>query len=162
MARIRYLIIAALVDFISGLATPSSIRPMAHIFLQGFLLSFSGGQNDRRFDVAFYCDPDAGQGSLVVANPAEQPQLDYHLQWRTAYACPTNSTNPAQGFECCLYEYSKEPEKTKALCLDNSNGNEQCPGSLGSYEFIGQWQVDNCSDCYFHDRRSARAQIARL
>jgi hypothetical protein len=73
--------------------------------------------------------------------------LDYHLQWRTAYACPTNAN-------CCLYEYSKEPEKTKALCLDNSKGNEQCPESLGSYEFIGQWQVDNCSDCYFHDRRS--------
>jgi len=118
---------------------------------QGFLLTFSGGSDDRRVDIAFYCDETAGTGSLATLNPAENPMHSFHLTWRSALACPAqNGTNTTTGgLECCLYDYSTNQEDTKALCLDNSDGNQQCPQNLGAYELIGQWPVDECADCFF-------------
>jgi len=121
----------------------------------GFLLSFSGGQEGRRGDIEFICEPSAGAGTLVVAVPTENPQLDFHLKWSSAYACPTNnnSTN-STGLDCCLYAASSSPQVTKTLCLDTSINNQQCQTSLGEFNLIGSWWVDDCSDCFFNSAQA--------
>jgi len=59
----------------------------------GFILAFpNGGEPDpppaRTTDIEFICDSGAGTGSFQPNNPAENPTHDYHLMWRSAYACP--------------------------------------------------------------------------
>jgi len=56
---------------------------------QGFILLFSGGSEDRTADVEFICNQNAGVGTFAVAQPAEQPQHQYHMKWETKFACPT-------------------------------------------------------------------------
>jgi len=52
----------------------------------GFVMSFNGGEEDRHSDIEFICDRNAGTGSMVAL--PEKPTHFYHLQWRTAQACP--------------------------------------------------------------------------
>jgi len=55
----------------------------------GFYITFNGGEEDRRLDVEFECDKTAGVGSLKAAIPTESPTHFYHLNWKSAYACPS-------------------------------------------------------------------------
>jgi len=56
---------------------------------KGFLLTYTGGEDDRQVDIEFICDTSAGNGQLVCGNPAENPGKHYHLKWTTAHACPS-------------------------------------------------------------------------
>jgi len=55
---------------------------------KGFFMQFNGGEEDRRLNVEFICDKNAGVGTLETANPTESPTHFYHLSWTTKYACP--------------------------------------------------------------------------
>jgi len=54
----------------------------------GFLLTYTGGEDDRQVDIEFICDKSAGNGKLVCGDPAEDPGKHYHLKWTSAHACP--------------------------------------------------------------------------
>jgi len=63
----------------------------------GFVLLFTGGEEDRQADIEFICDPRAGIGRLLVKIPAEQPAHHYHLKWETQYACPIKGDGGDRG-----------------------------------------------------------------
>jgi hypothetical protein len=116
---------------------------------QGFLLSYTGGEEGRRVDIEFICNTSVpGYGNLQCGNPVEQPARHYHLSWRTSYACPQGN-NTSSEYECCLYMFSSAPNNTKVLCLDTNLGPSNCPTPLGKYVNIGKWPVDSCQDCFF-------------
>jgi hypothetical protein len=115
----------------------------------GFLLTYTGGEEDRLVDIQFICDKSIpGTGYLQCGNPAEQPGKHYHLVWRTSYACPQGNV-PTNELYCCLYQFSSNPELTKVLCLEATNGTSSCPSQMGQYFNIGSWPVESCSNCFF-------------
>jgi hypothetical protein len=63
----------------------------------GFFMKFAGGEEDRRGDIEFICDPNGGTGTFATGNPVENPIHDYHLKWITQFACPTGSGGDGGG-----------------------------------------------------------------
>jgi len=112
----------------------------------GFLLEFVGGEEDRTADIEFICNPNAGVGVFMTKRLTELPTHSYHLQWETAYACPTG--NSAQ--VCCSYVnndivLSKNGVRdTLHTCALNDR---QCPFNLGTYYYTGNWTISSCGEC---------------
>eukprot|EP01087_Luapelamoeba_hula_P015314 TRINITY_DN4560_c0_g1_i2.p1 TRINITY_DN4560_c0_g1~~TRINITY_DN4560_c0_g1_i2.p1 ORF type:complete len:292 (-),score=24.29 TRINITY_DN4560_c0_g1_i2:59-934(-) len=106
----------------------------------GFVLEFVGGDDDRKVTVEFVCDSSAtGGGHFSVANPSENPIRVYHLQWVTAYACPTARVR------CCTYATKQDPTRLQSICLEPS---AQCPGTLGSqYDLVADNTASSCDEC---------------
>jgi len=108
----------------------------------GFILSFSGGEEDRKGDIEFICDESGGIGSFQTKSPTESPTHVYHFVWSTMYACPTNST-PYDEALCCYYSAINGPNK--ALCTEL---NATCPEHVGPYYNTGNETVESCSECH--------------
>jgi uncharacterized membrane protein YgcG len=65
---------------------------------EGFLLTYTGGEEDRLVDIQFICDKSVtGTGNLQCGNPSEQPGKHYHLIWRTSHACPSTGGDGGDG-----------------------------------------------------------------
>jgi hypothetical protein len=65
---------------------------------QGFILDFSGGEDQRMSDIEFICDKSqGGKGTFEAASPPESPTHDYHLTYRTTFACPTTGGDGGDG-----------------------------------------------------------------
>jgi len=71
-----------------GTATTIQFQPAAVPGFEGFGLTaeFIQGDLDRKMEIDFICDPNAGTGSPSFKN--EAPTHHYNFQWTSQYACP--------------------------------------------------------------------------
>jgi hypothetical protein len=58
----------------------------------GLSIEFVNGDDNRKMELDFTCDPSAGFGKPVYTN--EAPILHYNFQWASQYGCPTNQPLP--------------------------------------------------------------------
>jgi len=77
-----------------GTLSSGSFSIRANDSASGFLLKFDKGGEPlpapaRTSSIEFICNRNGGIGVLKPGDPAEEPTHDYHLQWETAFACPT-------------------------------------------------------------------------
>jgi len=110
---------------------------------QGFILSFSSGEDQRMSDIEFICDKtQGGKGTFEADSPTESPIHDYHLTYRTTFACPTNGPSSLQ---CCSYT-SAYGDTQKGLCMF---ANAPCPSFVGSFSNTGSTNATSCDECTF-------------
>jgi len=127
----------------AGSTTQVSWSPRVEGFNTGFFMSFRGGEEDRQSTIEFICDPSAGTGTFVAAQPTENPTHFYHLKWRTQYACPQNNNTNNSSVQCCHYVIGRAGAKRTTCGLQS----ELCPLTLGPYRFAGNSTATSCSDC---------------
>jgi hypothetical protein len=106
-------------------------------------LSFSGGQDGRQTHIDFQCDLTIdGPGEFMPALTVEEPTFDYHLIYKTAFACPING--PSTLFQCCSYSSPSSRTHQRGLC---SLASKACPPSIGEFSNTGSVNTTNCESC---------------
>ncbi len=60
---------------------------------QGFVVVYTGGEDQRKTTVEFICDPGMDRTKLVSAPTLEAPTKTYNFQWQTKHACPVGKAD---------------------------------------------------------------------
>jgi len=69
-----------------GTVSSAVFQPLTIQGKQGVTVQYTGGTGQRKMEIDFVCNPQAGDGKPVFT--AENPSLHYNFMWESKYACP--------------------------------------------------------------------------
>eukprot|EP00005_Dracoamoeba_jomungandri_P006283 CAMPEP_0174262460 /NCGR_PEP_ID=MMETSP0439-20130205/12986_1 /TAXON_ID=0 /ORGANISM="Stereomyxa ramosa, Strain Chinc5" /LENGTH=175 /DNA_ID=CAMNT_0015347169 /DNA_START=161 /DNA_END=688 /DNA_ORIENTATION=+ len=125
--------------YVTGFFSPNStLENPQH---DGVTIVYHGAEG-RVTNVVFTCDKN--EKGVRFEGVTENPVKNYLFSLSSQYACPSSSP-PSDSPLCCLFQSKGTPVTTKTACTSDSS----CP-TLTGYTSIGNWHVENCSDCHFN------------